>query len=447
MQNEPLVGYGKASICPDWPIGLLGFGTQKTRVSIGSKTDIFAIALAITDTAGDTALIVSLDSAGGDDEYILRPMIENKFGIPQDHVIVSAIHQHSTPDWTPQYQKLLLQQVEKAVAAALADRAPAQMRMGKTQTTALTFVRNYICNDGSCWGPNYGSKKSGIKCHESQADEEMRLLQFQREGKMPVLLVNFQAHPLKGAGSQDPYIHGDWPAVMRQELTQQLGTHVIYLSGASGNLNSTSAIPEENISTDWIHHGRRAAETVAAALEHLKPAKLGKIRAKEITKEYETDHSMDHLVPIAQPVYDLYVSDFAAAKQLAATIPQLHSVYHAKCIVSKSQTPRMMERTLSAVSIGDVVFTAHPYEMFDANGVELRNGTLGNENYEPQEQRENPFPMTVVCTLANGHIGYVPSRLGYINGGYSTDITRFAPGGGERLVADYLRLLSDLWQP
>lgn len=441
-----LTGYGKASITPDWPIGLLGFGTEKTRISIGCKTDIYAIALAITDPQGDTALIVSLDSAAGDDECLLRPMIREKFGIAEDHVIVTAIHQHSTPNWTEEYKALLSRQVEQAVSRALKDRSPAQMLIAKSQTTGLTFVRNYICNDGSSWGPNYGSKASGIKCHESEADEEMRIVKFEREGKMPILLVNFQAHPLKGAGAQDPYIHGDWPALMRQEVQCALGAHVMYISGAGGNLNSKSFIPEENLAADWIAHGHLAAEAVLAAQQNLRPAKLGKIRTREEILEYPTDHSMDHLVPIARPVYDLYVSDFNEAKKLAATIPELHSVYHAKCIISKSQTPPKKQVNIGVITMGDLAFTAHPYEMFDANGVEVRNGSVGNPNYEPHEQRGNPFPMTVVCTLANGHMGYVPSRLGYINGGYSTDITRFAPGGGERLVADYLRFLNDLYE-
>ncbi len=444
--KSPLVGYGRASISPDWPIGLSGFGTEKTRISIGNKTDILAIVVAITDTEGDTALIISLDSAGGDGNNILRPMIQEKFGIPQDHVLVSAIHPHSTPIWTDEYEALLLRQVEIAVAQALADRAPAEMYTAKTQTVALNFVRNYICNDGSSWGPNYGNKSSGLKCHESDADWEMRLIKFQRENKMPVILVNFQTHPLKGAGAKSPYIHGDWPAVMRQEVTQQLGANVIYISGAGGNVDSTSSIAEENISLDWIHHGRRAAEVVINAEKYYEKANIGKIKVKEVTMTYDTDHSMDHLVPLAQPVFDLYVSNFEEAKKLASTIPELHSVYHAKHIVLKSKNPPTDELTFGAITIGDVAFTIHPYEMFDTNGKELRNGTVGNANYEADEQLENPFPMTVVCTLANGHIGYVPSRLGFTNGGYSTDISRFAPGIGERLVGDYLAILNQLYQ-
>ena len=166
--NEILAGYGAASISPDWPIGLSGFGTESFRISIGNRTDIFSIAVALTDCDGNTAVIVSLDSAAGDEKDHIRNMIYEKFGIPKDHVIVTAIHPHSTPIWTEKYVSLLLTQTEKAVKQALDDRAPAQMYINRKQTTALTFVRNYVCNDGTIWGPNYGDKSSGLKCHESE---------------------------------------------------------------------------------------------------------------------------------------------------------------------------------------------------------------------------------------------------------------------------------------
>ena len=163
------------------------------------------------------------------------------------------------------------------------------------------------------------------------------------------------------------------------------------------------------------------------------------------TNAYENDHSMDHLGEIAVYLHGLRSIDFTQAKAEVANYPEIHSIYHASAIVGKIQAGPTRDLTIGAITIGDVVFTYHPYEMFDTNGVELRNGTVGNENYLPEEQMENPYPMTFVCTLANGHLGYVPSLLGYTNGGYSTDIGYLAPGSGERLVGDYLQLLNDMY--
>lgn len=445
--SEILAGYGAASISPDWPIGLSGFGTESFRISIGNRTDIFVIVLAVTDSEGSTALIISLDSAAGDTDDHIRNRIREKFGIPKDHIIVTAIHPHSTPIWTDAYVELLLSQTEKAVKLALDDRAPAQMYRNKKQTTALNFVRNYVCNDGTIWGPNYGDRSSGLKCHESEADREMRLIKFVRgEKKMPIILVNFQTHPLMGSTGKDPYIHADWPGIMRQHVQAKLGAQVIYISGAGGNLNSASTITEENISVDWLDHGRRAAEVVIKAEDSYVPAATGKIHAMEMTKTYQTDHSMDHLLTEGRIVEEIRIREgIAAAHAAAKEYPTLHSGWHAKYIVLKSQMPPTMDLQIGAVCFGDIAFTWHPYEMFDVNGKELREGTVGNGNYSPEAQYTNPYPMTVVCTLGNGHIGYVPSKLGFTNGGYSTDITKLAPGSGEFLVRDYLGILNGIY--
>ena len=56
----------------------------------------------------------------------------------------------------------------------------------------------------------------------------------------------------------------------------------------------------------------------------------------------------------------------------------------------------------------------------------------------------NPYAMTFIATLSNSWLGYIPSQLGYTNGGYSTDITKYAPGTGEKLVTEYLTLINSL---
>ena len=49
-----------------------------------------------------------------------------------------------------------------------------------------------------------------------------------------------------------------------------------------------------------------------------------------------------------------------------------------------------------------------------------------------------------LCHDRCNHAGHIPSRLGCSNGGYSTDITKFAAGTGEQLVGDYMHILYSL---
>ena len=444
------VGFGAGDITPSWPIGLQGYGNEATRISTGFQTYIYILCVAITDTKGETALIMSIDAGGGGFEKNIRPAIESKFGIPQDHMILSALHQHSTPYGGEQYIQLLISAAEKAVKQALDDRAPATLYLNTVETEALSFVRHYIANDpaGSIVTDNYNDaigSAYGYKRHESESDKEMRLIKFVREGdKKPIIMVNFQAHPHMGAGSSNTNIHADWPGIMRETVAKELNAHCIYFSGAGGNMNSTSRIAEENVSKDWKHHGERAANYVIKAESSYTEAKLGDLKFKTVTNAYATDHSMDHLLEEATYIHNLRSQDFDKAVQEVKKYPNLHSIYHASSIVTKASRGETYDLTIGAISIGDVAFTYHPYEMFDTNGMELRAGTVGNANYEDDEKLENPFAMTFICTLGNGHLGYVPSQLGYTNGGYSTDIAYLAPGSGERLVGDYLAILNEL---
>ena len=62
-----------------------------------------------------------------------------------------------------------------------------------------------------------------------------------------------------------------------------------------------------------------------------------------------------------------------------------------------------------------------PYEMFDTNGSFVKE--------------HSPFAVTCVLTCANEETAcYVPSELGYKNGGYSSDSGWFPAGSGEQFA-------------
>ncbi|MBR5295295.1 MAG: hypothetical protein IKU24_01745, partial [Clostridia bacterium] len=91
--------------------------------------------------------------------------------------------------------------------------------------------------------------------------------------------------------------------------------------------------------------------------------------------------------------------------------------------------PETLEVPFTAISFGDIAFCSVPYEMFDTNGKQVRDGS--------------PFKTTFVCTLAGGALGYVPSELGYKNGSYETFNCAFVPGSGEEFANEIIRLLNE----
>ena len=86
------------------------------------------------------------------------------------------------------------------------------------------------------------------------------------------------------------------------------------------------------------------------------------------------------------------------------------------------------------IALGDeLAWVGFPGEMFVEHGLALK--------------RASPFRYTMIHTLANGSIGYVPTRKAYSQGAYEDTATRCAPGSGEKLVDVATRLLVSLKQP
>ena len=54
--------------------------------------------------------------------------------------------------------------------------------------------------------------------------------------------------------------------------------------------------------------------------------------------------------------------------------------------------------------------------------------------------------MTMILTCTNDSNTYIPSALGYQNGGYEVHQGRFVAGTGEELADIYVQVLQDLWQ-
>jgi hypothetical protein len=60
-------------------------------------------------------------------------------------------------------------------------------------------------------------------------------------------------------------------------------------------------------------------------------------------------------------------------------------------------------------------------------------------------KQDSPFAHTIIAELANGSIGYIPTRRAYVQGNYEVESARCAEGSGELLVDTAIRLLKDLY--
>lgn len=399
MNNEYrtiLAGFGKMDVTPFAPVHLGSYNNGMQRLSNRQKpNDPFqAITLALTDEDGQTLLFIVTDLSWGHITWTkkIRELVQERYGIPGEHVLLGGTHNHTGPDWYSEALDTLanrayfdhwLSGVMSSVYIALQDRKPSKIRIGTTEAKGLTFVRRYLCNDGSLVGVgNPINQEFDIACHETQADEQVQLVRFVREEGKDILLCQWQSHGDHLGGIKT--CTTNWIGPMRRRIEAELGCSCIYMQGCAGNLVTSSRIKAEYKKKNEDEVGELVAAAVVDAYRRestFRGVNGGKIRAIQQTfvgYDYEGDD---------------------------------------------------WEGELNTVSFGDVSLVSFPVEMFDTSGMQIKAQT--------------PFEMTVLMDYACGIHGYCPDEKAYANGGYETR-SRGGCGTAEQIVKAHLDALRRL---
>ena len=436
-----MAGYAKVNITPEDSVPLGGYGNSLNRMSTGFIDYIYATCLALRDGEGNTVVIMGVDMGGtGGEIHNIRAKIHQQLGLPEENVIIAASHMHSFADLTisedpsiARYIPVLTQAMLDVAEAAVADLAPAEAWITDTQTEGLNFVRRYELEGGIFVGYESDITESGkaIVGHETEADGQLQLVKFTREEKTDILLANYQVHPHRGAGSSSTLITADLVGAFRDEVTAKLGYDVVYITGAAGNLNPYSMISEENITKDFKEQGKALARYAIDADGTYTQVETGTIRAVGYNYEGKVDHSTDGMLNSAQEALNYYKQTNSVAMLREKYLSQgIHSPNHANQIVARAGSGATNTFRIFALSVGDIGFAVAPYEMFDTNGMYIKENS--------------PYKMTVITTCANGAYGYIPTELAIEHGGYEPDNTRYAAGTAEELAQLYVQLLTEL---
>jgi len=383
------VGFGRVNITPAGSVDLDGyFGERKSQ---GVLNPIMATCVAITDASDNILLLFTVDMCNSERETAdaLREKLAKSVGVPADNISISATHTHSSPNTgsVPKYVDMLVQAGEEAMK----DRAPATIQAGSYDVPGMNFVRHYILNDGSHMGDNFGSTAAGIKDHAAEADENMRLIRFVREGnKKDVLMVNWQVHPKVASTNNTAegrqtrnLISSDFIGFARDHVEAKEDVLMAYYTGAAGNLNAESRLASEYTSApkDAKKYGEQFGDHVIAGLAQLKTVETGNIGSKK--------------APLGEGGFYLH-----------------------------------------AYSVGGLGFATVPAEIFCATGKQIREGS--------------PYEITFVLTCTNGRNTYIPTEnvwdytVTTKEVPYEVSICRYPKGTAEELAQDLVDMLTEL---
>ncbi len=386
------------------------------------------------------ALVMSVDFKGISASVSSQAakLLEEAYGISPDCVMFSATHTHSAPTMSgssaamTRWIALFYKQVVKVAGQALADLSPAEALAGKGYTDCVNFVRRYELASGAYQtNPQLNQADPPIR-HESEADNEVRVIRFVREGKKDILIMNFQTH----YGMYVEAYSADFIHYLRQWSEEEMDVHFAYYSGASGNLNMAAKFPNEKkykTKTDIV---KAMWQTAKKATEEAVPIALGKVSGYKSL--YSAKVLKDSETRVAQAREINRETDETKKAELMKKYG-FGSSRWVQGVITRASLGETQEIPFSGISFGSIAFSSSPIEQFDANAKWVRENSPFRDDPSTSGKMEG---MTFTLSLTNGSYGYVPTAEAFPHGAYEVAVSRYIPGSGEEFAAEQLRLLN-----
>ncbi len=416
------VGYARADITGTLPIPIF----EDTGTTVADP--LYLTCTAVWD-GESAALLMSADLRSMTETVAKKSgdLIRKEFGIPEENVIINCTHTHEAPQagdssdsglrWLSNYYKQLIIVVEEA----LRDLDVVEgAYSGKGYTKNLCFVRRYLMPDGT-YKTNPGSQE--VVAHETEADPELRTIRFDRKNKKDVLMVNYQTHYVGGIG--EGKVSSDFVGPFCTAAEKELDCHFVYHQGAGANINFFSSIPGERIYNNYQETAEGFMLATREALGKEEPIQTGKIGSVARPTTVTVRKEPEELVNLAKKVMAAPENERGS---LAAQYG-FESWRHANSTVGRSEKPETMDLPLTAITFGEIAFCAFPYEMFDQNGKEVREGS--------------PFKTTFICSLAGGSFGYIATAEAFPHGTYEVNACQYVMGTGEQLAQSMVTMLNE----
>jgi neutral ceramidase len=368
-----------------------------------------------------------------------RALIEQSPGIPAERVMISATHTHTGPvlpsgstrdpsegdgaDKARAYVGSLPELIARAVRAADAKLAPADARVGVGREERLSFNRRFEMKDGSVgWNP--GKLNPQIVKPVGPIDPDVPVVSFASpEGKILATYVNFTMHLDTVGGLR---VSADYPGALSALLAKLHGPEAVtvFSTGACGDINhiDVSSGEPQGGPGEARRIGTVLAGEVLKTSARLRPLAGGALRARH------------EVVPL--PLAEVREGDLERARKVATTFGKdeptfMEKVQAFKVLDVVAREGKPLEAEVQVVAIGDdLALVALPGEIFVELGLDIK--------------KRSPFAHTIIVELANGSVGYVPTRRAFTEGNYEPVSARCAPGSGEQLADAAVRLLNEL---
>ena len=392
----------------------------------------------------ELALLYSLDvrSVSGDFTTKYKNVLKTELKdlIDTDKIFFNATHDHSGPNASSPngpnvqlwYETIFDDALMMATKKAILDLAPSTLYSGKANSDPGTnYVRRYVNADGSVTGIHNEIPASNVVAYETEADKELRTIRFVREGKKDIVYANWQGHAAHGAAYKYQFT-ADLVHWLREGVEKDMDVHFMYANGASGNLNFTPKV-QADIDAKYFTSpyfqgvGKSLVGTVKKAVASEKKINTGDLEVTYIPFLATVKHEDEETVAKAKEANELLKAYKAehGTDMPAKTIQELtdfQSKYEISHIITRSNMGETNTVGLYAFSFGDVAMTFVPFEQFDTNAMQIREGVA------------DLYEITFTCAYSNGSHSYIPSAYAAPHGGYEVYSSRYVDSTGDDIA-------------
>lgn len=446
-------GIGRTTLNPPLGTPLIGYGGRE-RGADAIRDDVYATSLVLSD--GDiTAALVTCDLCALPMQQVryVQRLIEQRTGIPPEHVMINTSHAHSGP-LTTFNEKVpaglqcivldLLDGIAESVVQAAAKLVPCQIAAGKgsVQASINRRARNGYSDAVTPEAPR------GI------VDPDLRVVRIDGVDGTPLaVLTSYACHPV-ALRPPSHAISADFVCALRETVEPQVGAPLLFAQGAAGNLvpigpdmemEERLELTGKMLGTEVLHVYDSLSAKTPFGSNPVQSLGEEAHRSSKPQREEASRASGSPVLPsdaAAEPSSALLA---AASETLLLNPwtdqPPLADAGHSHQTFPYLTPPLVdgkVECAVQALRIGDVAFVGVAGEAFVEIGLTVK--------------ARSPFPHTIFLGYTNGCLGYIPTAAAYPAGGYEVHRAHavyrlpqtIAPDSAKRIIAASLRLLSAL---
>ena len=432
--SELTAGVAREVISPPRGIYLIGYG-DRTAGNAGVHDDLTATALVLGD--GQTQVAIVACDLLCLNEYIVDRIRENVGS--NTKVIICCSHTHAGPiayadsrsrrarrmyiDW-------LVERIVQAIRRAESSQLPATLTWGETEADIAVNRREMQADGEVVIGVN----------REGFVDRTVGVLEVRAKDGPPIAtLVNYACHGTV-LGPTNLLVSADWIGAMRSQIEETRGSQVLFLQGATANLNPDRQLkksdPWESVSALGERVAARVLDRCEQGLTQLRSTPLS-VKQEEVWLPLEAKAT----TPTPPRSYREVLLRFVGLPPFLSFIadPLLEQRYPWRSQIEARDGVWSVPLRISAVRIGELGLITFAAEVFAEIGMNVKAAS--------------PAAATLFASVSDGCIGYLPTAEAHAEGGYEVNMSpyfyrypgRMAAGNAQTAINTATQLLRQIW--